>query len=42
MSFITKHEKLDRIYNGIMFELKKKNIENPGYSKSLLCDFEQF
>ena len=42
MSFMTNKEKASRIISNTVDQLRRRNQEIPGYSQSLLYDFEQF
>ena len=42
MAFMSNKEKASRIISTTVDQLQRRNQEIPGYSQSLLYDFEQF
>ena len=42
MAFMSNKEKASRIISNTVDQLRRRNQEIPGYSQSLLYDFEQF
>ena len=42
MAFMSNKEKASRIISNTVSKLRRRNQEIPGYSQSLLYDFEQF
>nr|DAX97232.1 MAG TPA: hypothetical protein [Caudoviricetes sp.] len=42
MAFMSNKEKASRIISTTVDQLRRRNQEIPGYSQSLLYDFEQF
>lgn len=42
MAFMSNKEKASRIISNTVAKLRRRNREIPGYSQSLLYDFEQF
>lgn len=42
MAFMSNKEKASRIISKTVDQLRRRNQEIPGYSQSLLYDFEQF